>query len=134
MTYPIPAARFPNAPRTVAKLLEQLSGNGRAGTRTPASLTGLMPYVRVTRIGGNSDEVSDYARIAIDVIGDNLTAIEDLSERIRQFLTQNKLRLGRAVIDRVTVDAAPQEVAPWASGIYRYEARYLVVSRRYRPA
>lgn len=126
--------RFPDAPRTIAKLLEPLAGAGKVGTRVPSSLTGLMPYVRVTRHGGPSDTVSDYAVIHVDVLGDDLAAAEQLAERIRQKLTTERLRLGAAVVDRVTCDSAPEEMPPWSTGINRFEARYTAVFRRYRAA
>lgn len=132
MTAPVIEYRFPDAARTVAKLLEPLASPQRVGTRTPASLTGVMPFIRVTRRGGSSDEVNDYARIYIDVLATDVGAAELLSERIREFLTSRTHRLGRAVIDRVSVDSAPEELAPWSSGVFRFEGRYTVVSRRHK--
>lgn len=126
--------RFPDIPRTVAKTLEGLAAAGRVGTRTPASLTGLLPFVRVTRDGGYSDRVSDYARISVDVLDTDLIRGEALAEAIRQDLTDGPRRLDAAVLDRITCDNAPQEVAPWAPGINRYTAQYTVVSRRHRTA
>lgn len=134
MTQPI-FRRFPDAARTIAKILEPLVGNPlRIGTRTPASLTGLMPFVRVVRRGGPSDDLNDYAYVYVDVIGDNLAAAEKLAEQIRQKLTTTKVRLGSIIVDRVTCDSAPEEVEPWASGINRYESRYTIVFRRYSAA
>lgn len=134
MTQPTPYYRFPNAARTIAKILEPMVGANKIGTRTPASLTGVMPYVRVRRLGGPSDLVNDYAAIHIDVLSDNLDAAEQLAERIRQKLTTEKLRLGAIVVDRVTCESAPEEMPLWAPGINRFEARYTAVFRRYRAA
>lgn len=135
MSQPATFRRFPDAAKTIAKLLEPLapatSAGSRIGTRTPDNLTGRMPFIRVVRDGGPSDLVSDYAFLYIDVFSDNLNAAELLSERIRQKLTMERLRLGGAVVDSVTCTNAPTELPPWASGINRFESRYTVVFRRY---
>jgi hypothetical protein len=124
--------RFPDAARTVATLLIPYASAQRVGTRVPSSLTGLLPFIRVVRHGGPSDLVSDYARLHIDVLADSVTVGELLAERIRQYLTTERLSLPPAIIDRVICDGAPEEVAPWAPGIFRFEGRYTAVSRRYK--
>lgn len=135
MTQPTPYWRFPNAARTIAKILEPIAGTNKIGTRTPASLTpAVMPYVRVRRLGGPSDQVNDFAYIHIDVLSDNLDAAEQLSERIRQKLTTEKLAYGAVVVDRISCESAPEEMPLWAPGINRFEARYTAVFRRYRAA
>lgn len=135
MTQPQIFRRFPDAAKTIAKLLEPLvpatAAGARVGTRTPDNLTGRMPFIRVVRDGGPSDMVNDFALLYVDVFGDNLAAVETLSERIRERLTQDRLRLGGAVVDSVTCTNAPTELPPWAPGINRFESRYTVVFRRY---
>ena len=135
MTQPQTFRRFPDAAKTIAKILETLvpatSAGPRVGTRTPDNLTGRMPFVRVVRDGGPSDLVNDYAFLYVDVLGNDLNAAENLAERIRQKLTLERLRLGRAVVDSVECTSAPTELPPWAPGIHRFETRYTVVFRRY---
>lgn len=115
---------------TVALLLEPLAGTGHTGISVPASLTGLLPFVRATRTGSPRDRLNDYARISVDVLDDDYARGEGLAGEIAALLEPGRLRLGPVLIDRVAVDAAPQEVAPWAPGVFRWEARYTVVSRR----
>lgn len=132
MTQPATWRRFPDAPKTVAKILgSSLVTPQRAGTRTPDDFTGLMPFIRVVRIGGFSDDINDYARIAVGVFSDNLSVAEELSEKVRTKLTTEKLRLGPAILDRARCDMAPQEMGQWAPGINHFEANYLTVFRRY---
>jgi hypothetical protein len=135
MTQPTSFRRFPDAAKTVAKLLEPFvpatAKGGRVGTRTPDDLTGRMPFIRVVRDGGPSDLVNYYPLLYIDVFSDNLAAAENLSERIREKLTTERLRLGGAVIDNVVCTNGPTELPPWAPGINRFESRYTVVLRRY---
>jgi hypothetical protein len=135
MTDPSTFRRFPDAAKTIARILEPLAPatakGARVGTRTPDNLTGLMPFVRVVRDGGPSDLVNDYALLYIDVFSDSLAAAEKLSEQIREKLTTERLRLGGAIVDSAVCTNAPTELPPWASGINRFESRYTVVFRRY---
>jgi hypothetical protein len=124
--------RFPYAPRVVASLLVPYAATDRVGTRLPDSLAGRLPFVWVVGEGGPSGPVNSYARIRVTVLADAVSVAELLAERIHQFLTTERLALPPAVIDRVTVDSIPQEVAPWAPGVLRFDARYTCVSRRFR--
>jgi hypothetical protein len=135
VTQPSTFRRFPDAAKTVAKILEPFvpatSAGARIGTRTPDNLTGRMPFIRVVRDGGPSDLVNDYAYLYVDVFSDNLNAAETLSEKIREKLTLERLRLGRVFLDSAVCTNAPTELPPWAPGIHRFESRYTVVFRRY---
>lgn len=130
-----PWRRFPDSARTVAKILEPfvpaVAKGSRVGTRTPSDLAGLLPFIRVVRQGGSNDELSDYPILYIDVLASTVSEAEMLSERVRQRLINDKLRLGSIVVDRVRCDGAPVEVEPWAPNIYRFEAQYSAVFRRY---
>lgn len=126
--------RFADVASTVALLLEPLAGVGHTGISVPASLIGLLPFVRATRTGSPRDRLNDYARIAVDVLDEDYDRGFALAEDIAALLEPGRLRLGPVILDRTEVDAAPQEVAPWAPGIFRWEARYKIVSRRHRVA
>jgi hypothetical protein len=126
--------RFPDVQRALATLLEPLAGGeAHTGIETPAGLQEVLPFIRVTRGGGPSDNVNDYARVDIDVFHSTYAESEPLAERVRQFLTGQKHRLGAVVIDRIECPNTPAEL-PWAPGIRRMGATYTVVSRRYRAA
>jgi hypothetical protein len=126
--------RFADMAVTVARLLATLTAPDRVGVATPDDLTGLMPFIRVTRSGGPRDRVSDYARLAVDVFDTDYSRGFALAEDIAAFLEVGRLRYGAVLIDRVTCDNAPQELPPWAPGIFRFEATYTVVSRRHQAA
>lgn len=126
--------RFADIASTAAHLLTALAGAGHTGITTPASFTGVMPFARVTRIGGPRDRLNDYARLAVDVFDDDYDRGAGLAENIQALLEPGRLRYGAVLIDRVTTDSAPTEVAPWAPGIFRWEARYTLISRRARVA
>jgi hypothetical protein len=126
--------RFADMAGTVAHLLVAVAAPERVGITTPDDLSGLLPFVRVTRSGGPRDRINDFARLAVDVFADDYDGGFALAEDIAAFLEPGRLIYGPVVIDRVAVDSAPQEVAPWAPGIFRFEAAYTVVSRRHRGA
>lgn len=126
--------RFADMASTVAHALIPLAATDRVGIATPDNLTGLMPFIRVTRAGGPRDRLNDYARLAVDVFDSDYSRGYALAEDIAALLEQGRLRYGAVLIDRVTVDNAPQELPPWAPGIFRFEATYTVVSRRYNAA
>jgi len=123
--------RFADIPTTVAHLLATVTGPDQVGIATPPELAGLLPFIRVTRAGGPRDRLNDYARLAVDVLDDDYTRGHATAEDVAAFLEPGRLRYGAVLIDRVVVDSAPQEVAPWAPGIFRFEAAYTVVSRRH---
>lgn len=126
--------RFADTAATVARVLIPLAAADRVGIATPDNFTGLLPFVRVTRAGGPRDRLNDYARLAVDVFDTDYARGHTLAEDIAALLEQGRLRDGAVLIDRVTVDNAPQELPPWAPGIFRFEATYTVVSRRYLAA
>jgi hypothetical protein len=125
--------RFADIATIVAKLLgENVNSPQRVGISVPPDLTGLMPYIRVTRSGGPRDRLNDVARITVDVLDSNYTRGVTTAENVAAFLEPARLRRGPVVLDRVAVDSAPREVAPWAPGVFRFEAAYTVVSRRHQ--
>ncbi|WP_431881821.1 hypothetical protein [Micromonospora chalcea] len=124
-----PLRRFPDVQRALVSILGPLV-DGRAGTETPSDLEKKMPFIRVLRTGGPSDRVNDYATVDVDVFAATYTAAEPLAERVRQLLTGPPLRAGAAILDRISCESAPVEL-PWAPGVRRFGATYLVVSRRH---
>lgn len=128
-----PLQRFPDVQAALVTLLESLAGAGRTGIETPGNLQDVLPFVRVIRRGGTSDRINDHATVEVDVFDLTYKGAELLAERVREYLTGERLRAGPAVIDRVTCERAPAEV-PWGPGVRRFNAAYRLVSRRYTAA
>lgn len=124
-----PLRRFPDVQRALVTILGPLV-DGRAGAETPSDLESRMPFIRVIRTGGPSDRVNDYATVEVDCFAGTYTAAELLAEQVRQLLTGPPLRAGAAILDRISCESAPTEL-PWAPGVRRFGATYVVVSRRY---
>lgn len=126
-----PWRRFPDVQAALVTVLAGLAGGAdRAGVETPPDLEQRLPFICVTRIGGASTDVNDYARVQVDVLGATYAQVEPLAERVRQFLTGPPIRVGPAVLDRVSCDSGPHE-AVWSPTVRRMSAVYLVVSRRH---
>ncbi len=126
--------QFADIATVIAQFLSPLVGPGHTGIATPDNLAGHLPFVRATRAGGPRDRISDHARIYIDVFDTDYDRGHTTAETIAAYLEPGRLRQGPVLIDRVVIDSAPQEIAPWAPGIFRFETRYTIVSRRHRAA
>lgn len=116
-------ASFPKAARIVAALLTDL---GTTGGETSTTLQDDLPFIRVRRIGGTDDRVTDVARVDVRVYAVNLSDAEDLSETIRQRLISRPSATVHGVLDRAVTEVGPQEVPGPDPDHYR------VVSTTYR--
>lgn len=91
--------------------------------------------IRVLRIGGHRDDVTDYASVAIDVIHASEGRAEDLAEEVAVWLQDNTSIRARAVpgvfLDRVTVDVAPHPAFYPDPTITQISATYTVTARRF---
>lgn len=125
-----PAMRFPDVQALLVDALEELAGVGNTGIETPEDLEVNLPFVRVRRIAGQSDRVTDYSTITVDVFTLFYGQSESLAENIRQWLCGPPPPIAR--LDYVDCTSAPQEL-PWAkaSPVRRFGAMYRVEARRH---
>lgn len=121
---------FPDVARVLVEDLETLAGVGHTGTQTPVDLAGVLPFVRVLRVGGGSDRLNDLPVIDVDVFADTYAAAELLAERIRQRLVGPPP--AQPQLDRADCEVGPREL-PWGDGqIRRFGATYTLITRRRR--
>lgn len=124
-----PFRRFPDVQRLLVDELETLAGDGRTAIETPTNLADVLPFVRVLRVGGFSDRINDRATVDIDVFAATYGAAELLAERVRQHLVGPPPPV--TLFDRIDCEIAPREL-PWGDGtVRRWNATYLVTSRRH---
>lgn len=128
-----PLRRFPDVQVILVNLLEEFVGLDRTGIETPVNLQARLPFIRVVRTGGSSGLLVDHATVDVDCFGTGYTATELLAEQVRQYLTGPPLRYGPQILDRITCESSPTEL-PWAPGMRRIGATYLVTARRYTTA
>lgn len=95
-----------------------LADVGTVDTVTPERFTG--PMVRVLRVGGSDDRISDFPRVEVRCFAATRNEAREMSEQCRQLIlassaTSVVLDDGTAVfIDRARTDTPPQ-AAPFAN-------------------
>lgn len=107
-----------------------VDGVSRVGTVTPSDLASTLPFVRVSRIGGTDDRLSDFARVDVDVYAASEMAGYRLAETLRQTLISGPARTSWGLIDRVTTEVAPRQVPYDNPAVWHVTATYRVATRR----
>lgn len=126
-----PWTAFPSAERAVGDLLASLA---RTGNRTPADPDGTgawMPFIRVMRVGGADDRITDRARLTVDCFAATGSAADTLAEQARQMLLASPgSSTDHGTVDYVTTESGPHLVpstlegsAAMSSAIYRVSFR-----------
>lgn len=111
-------------------VIEVLAGLGTLDVNTPSDLLGNLPFIRVMRVGGNDNRITDTARIDIDVFDVQRTVASSLSRQVQQTLLAFPHSVAAGVIDEVTTTLSPSEV-PWSNtSIQLFAASYTVTARR----
>lgn len=123
-------APFPDVEQAVISLL---TGLGTADTETPSNLVANLPFIRVNRIGGTNDRITDAARVDVNIYAVKRTDAATLAETVRQRMLSypHVITIPVAcVLDDVITDVAPNEV-PWGDpAIRRFTSSYRVTARR----
>lgn len=131
----LPTHRFPDAQRVLVDALQPLivdwmeltDDDRHVGIETPTNLDTVVPFVRVTVIGGTRDRLNASHRVDIDVFASTYQTSYDLADYIFEWLTGPPP--GPTVFDRVDCDATPHE-EPWGDNVRRFGATYQLVYRR----
>lgn len=97
---------FPDAESVVLALLEPVAPTV---TATPADL--VPPLIRVQRVGGSDDGITDYPRMEIACYGKDRAQAWQLAEQCRQIVLGSVRTLaGGALIDNARTDNAPNQI------------------------
>jgi hypothetical protein len=118
---------FPDAETVLLALLESLAPTV---TATPADL--VAPLIRVQRVGGSDDGITDYPRMEIACHGKDRAQAWQLAEQCRQLILGSiRTRVAGVLIDTVRTDNPPTQV-PYATteNIRRVLAYYRLGWRR----
>lgn len=128
-------AVYPDVPHAVCDLLASLA-NG-ADIEAPADLESQLPWIRVTRTGGESDRVSDTATVVVDVMASGATQAWDIAKLALQrlirgpFLSDVSFRTAHGQVDKAKVNVGPALLPPTDSDNLRLvTATYTVSVRR----
>jgi hypothetical protein len=121
-------AAFPDVERAVGDLV---AGLGTAGSETNITLQSTLPYIRIRRLGGSDDRVTDAARVDVHVYDTNATSAKEISEEIRQLLISGPSVTGHGIIDRAWTEIGPQTIpADDTADIRQVVATYRISMRR----
>jgi hypothetical protein len=121
-------APFPDVERAVGDLV---TGLGTAGSETNITLQSTLPYIRIRRLGGSDDRVTDAARVDVHVYDTNATSAKEISEQIRQRLISGPSMTAHGVIDRAWTEIGPQTIpADDTADIRQVVATYRISMRR----
>jgi len=121
-----PLAPFPDVESAVMDLVTDL---GTTGTVSDTELLDHLPFIRVGRIGGNDDLITDRPRLTIDVFTETRAEAFTISGTIQQRLISGPSKVGTVVLDVAATLNGPQEI-PWSPAVRRYSATYQVSVRR----
>lgn len=128
---------FPDVSKALSYLLAPLVGGiTHAGTETPANLQQVLDFIRVGRVTGPDDGVTDFPVVDVDYFAATRDLAVAGADRVRDFLTLDspyhvvQYPGGRAVLDRVATAVGPRQL-PWlATGVVRITGTYRVETRR----
>lgn len=125
-------AAFPPAARVVGEVLASVGTVvGETGLNLQSQLAGGARVVRVRRIGGDDDRITDAARVDVDVYAVDLSTAEAGAEAARQLLISGPVATSRGILDRADTEVAPHEVPSPDPDAYRVvSATYRVSVRR----
>lgn len=127
MTVPV-LASFPDVERAVGDLVGDL---GTAGSETNITLQSTLPYIRVRRLGGSDNRVTDAARVDVHVYDKDATAAKVIAEQVRQRLISGPSTTTHGVIDRAWTEVGPQTIpADDTANIRQVVATYRISMRR----
>jgi len=100
------------------------------GTRTPVDLRDRLPYVRIYRIGGTDDGVTDAAQVAIDVFGVTRAEAWQVARTVQATMLDRPHATSAGVVDRVRTATGPTEAPYTDTTIRLVTATYEVQTRR----
>lgn len=120
-------AAFPDIERILGDLLADL---GTVGSETNIDLQTRLPYIRVHRIGGADDRITDPARVDIDVYAADATAAKAVTETIRQRLISGPSATAHGIIDRAWTESGPQTAPTDDPNLRRVITTYRISMRR----
>lgn len=125
-----PRPTFALAEAVVIAGVAGLDGVTGVSTVTPPDLENQLAYIRVRRIGGSDDIVTDSARLDVDAFAASEYDAAVLAETIRATVHDFAHHvIGGRLIDRVRTEAGPASLDYDNPAVHRYVATYVIDSR-----
>lgn len=123
---------LPGYPDVHEVLTEVLTGltDHEIVTRTPPDLQDHLPLIRVRRIGGPDDGLTDVPRCDVDVYADDYDQAWALAEQVRQRMSRRRVLTSAGLMDRATTEVGPHEMPYPDSSVRLIQATYRISLRR----
>jgi hypothetical protein len=124
--------RWPDIEALLIRALSGVGGAHRVATNLPADLSGNLPLIQVTRVGGADDHLSDYPVVDLDCFAATRYAAGQLAATVREaVLGLRHTDVGGLLVDAVDTTAGPIWVDYADATVQRY---VLTVEITIRPA
>lgn len=121
-------AAWPDAETVVMAMLTPIA---RTVTSTPNPMP--TPIIRVQRVGGSDDRITDFPRIEVACFGENRAQAWDLAEQCRQTILASRATVvGGTLVDNATTDTPAQQIPYDDPDVRRVVAYYRLAWRRPR--
>jgi hypothetical protein len=121
---------WPDPHIILMELLADLVDAPIVGPRLYENFQKDMPVIRVRKVGGSNDKITDFPRMSVDVYARTYPEASELAEAVRQRLLAYPHMTDAGRLDRCEVEASPFEV-PWSDDTLRYlTATYVITTRR----
>jgi len=123
-------APWPDPHLVLVNLLDDLIVSDIVGSQLQPDFQQDMPVIRVRKVGGTDDKLTDFVRMVVDVYAADYETSRDLSEAVRQRLLSYPHITTAGRLDRCETEASPFEL-PWPDPSTRYHtATYRLSFRR----
>lgn len=121
---------FPDVQRLLVEGLAVWVGADHVDTETPDDLQEQMPFIRVERIGGGRDIVSDSPAVELQFYAATYAEVQPLAEQVSEWLCAPPPPISQ--IDRAVCTAGPTEIPYGDVRIRRMVATFQLSTRRVR--
>lgn len=132
MTQPTVAWVFPDVQRLLVAALGVWVGDDHVDTETPDDLQDQLPFIRVERVGGGRDRISDSPTVELQFYASTYADVQPLAESVSEWLCGPPAPLPQ--LDRVLCTSAPVEIPYGDERIRRMVATFQLTTRRVRAA
>lgn len=106
-------------------------GTFRTGRVFPPNVQDMLPFCRVTDIGGNDDGITDRPLIDVDIMAATFKQARDLAVGVQARVLGCPWRASNGVVlDRARTAMRPHDV-PWDDdNVFRFYGSYIISARR----
>jgi hypothetical protein len=132
VTQPVVAWVFPDVQRLLVDQLGVWVGDDHVDTETPENLQDQLPFIRVERVGGGRDRISDSPAVELQFFAGTYAEVQPLAEKVCEWLCGPPAPISQ--LDRVLCTSAPVEIPYGDERIRRMVATFQLTTRRVRAA